>query len=115
MLKNGNIDRESLSKYEGKNLVVDNYIKPRNEVEIRLVSIWSNVFNIAEEKISINLNFFEIGGNSLIAINLSSKIYKEFNVKISIRNIFELPTISELAMIIFNLSENERVIEDIEI
>jgi len=115
ILKSGKVDMKSLSKCEIRNKIRNNYIKPRNEVEKKLVSIWSNIFNIDKEKICINLNFFEIGGNSLLAINLSAKIYKEFDIQISLGKIFELPTISELAMIIFNLSDQEKFVEEIEL
>ncbi len=53
--------------------------------------MWKDVLGI--EKIGINHNFFEAGGHSLKAFSLVSKIHKELNVEIPLKQIFNFPTI----------------------
>ncbi|MGD2093175.1 MAG: amino acid adenylation domain-containing protein, partial [Candidatus Aminicenantes bacterium] len=61
------------------------YIAPRNASEELLVNIWIEVLAIDNAQIGIDDNFFELGGNSLKAIRLISKIHKEFNREIPLR------------------------------
>jgi thioesterase domain-containing protein/acyl carrier protein len=108
---NGKIDRKSLPKPKieaGKK-----YIAPRNKDERRFVELWSEVLGIGIEKISIDANFFELGGHSLKATIMASKIYKEFNVKIPLIEIFKTPTIKELTHIIKNEEKERRIKKDI--
>jgi acyl carrier protein len=79
------------------------YTAPRNEVEKRLVEIWSEVmFSQKKEKnvIGIYSNFFELGGHSMNAIPIINSINNEFKVKMSIQNIYKTPTIIGLSDII---------------
>ena len=78
------------------------YIAPRNEIECKLVEIWSEVLGIDKEKISVDANFFELGGHSLKATILMSKIHKAFDVKIALAEIFKTPMIIDLGQTIKN-------------
>jgi amino acid adenylation domain-containing protein/non-ribosomal peptide synthase protein (TIGR01720 family)/FkbM family methyltransferase len=91
----GKIDRNRLPKPEFK--AGDEYIAPSNEIQQKLVSIWAEVLNLEEKVIGIDANFFRLGGHSLKAINLGYKIFKVFHLRIDIPEIFQLPTIRELA------------------
>jgi len=75
-----------------KKIEVEN---PRNEKDKKLLKIWQNVLN--DENIGINDNFFESGGHSLNAVKLLSLIYKEFNVSVTLINLFEKPTLKLLS------------------
>ncbi len=92
---NGKVDRKSLPDPDGNITTGTEYVAPRNEIEEKLVSIWSEVLGI--ERIGINDNFFELGGHSLKAINISAKINKELNVSVPLREMFKTPTIKGLA------------------
>jgi len=72
-------------------------IPPTNKIEEKLVNTWSEVLGIKREVIGINSNFFNLGGHSLRATLLVSKIYKEFNIKMTIAEVFARPRIKELA------------------
>jgi tyrocidine synthetase-3 len=95
---NGKINRKALPApgVEREN----DYVAPRDEVEKKLVGIWSEILGVDEEKISIDANFFHLGGHSLKATIISAKIHKEFNVKVPVVEIFKIPTIRELAQYI---------------
>jgi len=73
------------------------YAAPGDEVEAKLVETWADVLGIEKDIIGINDNFFQLGGHSLKATILVSKIHKIFNVKIPLTEIFKKPTISGLS------------------
>ena len=62
---------------------------------MKLAEIWQEV--LGREKVSVEANFFETGGHSLKAIQVISRIYKVFGVKIELRSLFEHPTIATLS------------------
>jgi amino acid adenylation domain-containing protein len=92
---NGKVDRRALPDAEPK--FAGDYIGPENELEEKLVKIWSEVLNIQSGIISIHSNFFDLGGHSLSATILVAKILKELNIKMSLVEMFEKPTVRQLA------------------
>ena len=100
---NGKLDKKSLPNPDfGANL--KQYEAPRNEVEEALVEIWSEVLGI--ENIGINHNFFEIGGHSLKATVLLSKIHKKLNKEIPLKELFKSPTIKGISEYLNEAQEN---------
>ena len=95
--QNGKIDKKSLPKVTLSESNAE-YIEPKTITESHLVDIWKELFNA--NKIGINYNFFDIGGDSLLSIKLSSIILAKFNVDINVGDIFDNPTIYELAKLI---------------
>jgi amino acid adenylation domain-containing protein len=91
----GKIDRKALPAPKIKKEA--EYIAPQNSIEKRLVEMWSEVLGIRKDIISINDTFFKLGGHSLKATILVSKISKEFNVNIPLVELFKTPTIKSLA------------------
>jgi amino acid adenylation domain-containing protein len=97
---NGKIDRKALPDPE---VVMDDSIEQLTPVEEKLLAIWTGVLNI--ERISRKSSFFQLGGSSLKAIQVISRIYKEFNVLIKLPDIFAAQTIAEQAMLITRLGK----------
>ena len=96
---NGKINRKIFSRLTSKLLTNDeNYTAPSNHIEELLVDIWE--FILKTKPISIHDNFFDLGGNSLDALKLSTHIYVDIKIKVSLGKLFEFPTIHELAKII---------------
>ena len=60
--------------------------------------IWQEV--LEREKVSVIDNFFELGGHSIKAVNILSRINKEFNMDINIKSIFNYPVLADLATLI---------------
>jgi acyl transferase domain-containing protein/acyl carrier protein len=81
------------------------YVAPRNQTEQTLADIWQNLFGI--EQVGVHDNFFDLGGHSLLAIQLVSRIRDALLVDLSMRSLFDAPTIDELALVILN-KEAER-------
>ncbi len=105
LTSNGKIDRKTVLESEFT-VETDEYTAPRCEVEEKLVEIWSEVLGIEKEKISINADFFQMGGHSLSAIQMVSMIHKELSVKIPLAEIFRITTIKEQAQTIKTAAEN---------
>jgi len=96
---NGKIDKKRLPDPERAGMVTETeYVAPGNEIESKLVEIWSSVLGLEKEKIGVRDNFFESGGHSLKAIRLASLIHREFEVKIALKDIFMKPSIHEIAI-----------------
>ncbi|UCH95995.1 MAG: hypothetical protein JSV88_03870, partial [Candidatus Aminicenantes bacterium] len=91
----GKVDKRALP--EPNDDVSETYTPPTNRIEEKLTTIWSDILSIPAEKISRDANFFEMGGHSLKAAVLMSKIHRYFNVKISLRDIFSCPFVKDLA------------------
>ncbi|MCP4157062.1 MAG: amino acid adenylation domain-containing protein, partial [bacterium] len=95
---NGKIDRKALSEPWETALGSAEFQAPTNEIEKKLVEIWRDVLGV--KPIGITDNFFEIGGHSLKAINLISKIKKVFQVELTLGLFFDKPFIKEQARLI---------------
>ena len=94
---NGKIDRRALIEEEQSGLEATRiYEGPRTYIEEELVAIWKEILGI--ERVGISDNFFEIGGHSLMAAQIISRVRKVFGVEIPLRGLFEEPTIEHLAM-----------------
>jgi acyl carrier protein len=65
-------------------------------MERTIAAIWQAVLRL--EKVGIHDNFFEVGGYSLLATQVISRINKAFQVELSLRSFFEEPTIAGLSM-----------------
>ncbi|MCU0287025.1 MAG: amino acid adenylation domain-containing protein [Acidobacteria bacterium] len=82
---------------------------PRNSIEMKLAKIWAEVLNIdsANHQIGIDDHFFHLGGHSLKATSLAARIYKEFNVKIPLKEFFQRSTIRQMAIYIKEAGKEE--------
>lgn len=74
------------------------FVAPRDEVERTIVEVGRSVLGI--EEIGVYDNFFEMGGSSLLAVQLVSRLREAFQQQISLRSLFERPTVAGLAEII---------------
>jgi amino acid adenylation domain-containing protein/thioester reductase-like protein len=92
---NGKIDRRALPKPEFQE-IENTFLAARTETEITLVQLWSEVLDV--EKVGINHNFFELGGNSLLTTKLILKLRSIFQVNLPLRVLFESPTVASLAI-----------------
>jgi acyl transferase domain-containing protein len=88
-----------------KPIVSAAYTSPSNEIEQVLVNIWQDFFGF--NRVGIDDDFFELGGDSLKASIFINKIHKKFNVKVPLAEFFEKSTIKSLALFLaYNIGEN---------
>ncbi|GAA0372815.1 non-ribosomal peptide synthase/polyketide synthase [Bacillus horti] len=91
---NGKVDRKALPSPQ--QVVSEGmYVAPRNSSELSLAKIWGEVLEIGQ--VGIHDNFFEIGGHSLKAMTLVAHIHRELNIELTLREIFQYPTVRQLA------------------
>jgi len=93
---NGKIDRKRLPVPQAmsRERSVDS-IPARNGTEQRLSELWSGLLHI--EKPGIRENFFDLGGHSLLLVQLHAQLKREFNTNIAVVDLFRYPTIEALA------------------
>lgn len=90
------------------------YVPPENDLQERLVQIWSGILGVKE--IGIKDNFFELGGHSLMATELIAIIMDEFLIEIEMNELFDCLTILEMAeMIKIKLSNLIELMDDNEV
>ncbi|WP_199304817.1 non-ribosomal peptide synthetase [Coleofasciculus sp. FACHB-125] len=93
---NGKVDRRALPAVDTLSFdIKEDYVAPRDRVEEALAEIWAKV--LGKEQVSVHDNFFELGGHSLLATQLTSRIRDAFQIELSVRNLFESPTVASLA------------------
>ncbi len=92
---NGKIDRKALPEPEDQGGSV---IPPRNGMETRMAEIWADILDVEKESVSIDDNFFQRGGHSLKATQLLARIHKEFDVKVTLAEIFQKPRLDDLTL-----------------
>jgi acyl carrier protein len=95
LTRNGKIDKKALPDPESSESHTELHEDAETETEKALSAIWINLLEL--ESISLNDNFFNVGGDSLLAVRLISLIRKEMGVEVRISDLFEHPTVKSLA------------------
>lgn len=99
---NGKVNRRALPEPDFTLTSLDQYVAPRDHLEKRLVEIWADVLALDKERISIDDNFFAMGGHSLRATIMAARVHEEFSVKILLSEFFKKPFIRALAESMFS-------------
>jgi amino acid adenylation domain-containing protein len=96
---NGKVDYTALSK-RVRPLVParDEYVAPQTRVEHLLVDLWHKV--LAAERVGVTDNFFDLGGQSLVATRLLSRVRETFKTNITMGQFFDNPTVAGLAALV---------------
>lgn len=93
---NGKVDRVALPEPNAQNTLRDEeFIRPRTPIEQRLATTLCSLLSLSE--VSVNDNFFLLGGHSLLGTQLIVKIRSTFGVDLALRTLFDAPTIAELS------------------
>ena len=101
---NGKIDYQALPTPEQTRPELEQlYIAPRSHLEQKLAAIWTEVLGL--ERIGINDNFFDLGGHSLLITQLLAKVRNTFDLELPLKDLFNAPTIADLAK---KLGEEEK-------
>jgi thioesterase domain-containing protein len=96
---NGKVDRRALPDVDRATLSKsDQYVGPRTPTERVLTEIWTRALHL--ERIGVFDNFFEVGGNSLTATRVMSRVCSMLNVELPLRALFESPTIADFAQVV---------------
>ena len=93
---NGKIDRKALPKPD-YHADVSQFVAPRTETEKNIATIWSQVLGV--KTVGVHDNFFEMGGHSLLAAQIVSRL-KKSGQAVALRDLFQTPTVAELSSIL---------------
>lgn len=91
----GEVDRSALSLMDTR-FATSDYLAPRTPLEEKLVKIWSQILWLDQE-IGIRDNFFDMGGHSLLSVQLFSEVEKYLGRKLSPSILLKLSTVEEMA------------------
>jgi non-ribosomal peptide synthetase component F/acyl carrier protein len=92
----GKVNRRALPEPDwSRSTLHGDFVAPRTPTEKSLAEIWSDVLNI--DQVGVHDNFFDLGGNSLSAIRLTSRVRDRLSAELPLIAIFTAPTVAELA------------------
>jgi acyl carrier protein len=95
----GKVDRKALPRPDcTRPDLAEPYLAARTPTEQFLAGIWAEVFKV--ERIGVHDNFFDLGGHSLLATMVIARINKRAPIAVSLRSLFQCPTIAALAKFI---------------
>jgi amino acid adenylation domain-containing protein len=107
LTSNGKIDRRALAASDRERTSREEFVAPRNSIERKLAEIWSELLGIEQVDVndrflvSIHDHFFDLGGHSLMAVRMFSRVREAFGVELPLNLIFtSAPTIAGLAQAI---------------
>ena len=93
----GKIDRQKLSEVDKEFILIEQEDQVNLSVADTLVAIWSDVLRL--DQVGIHDNFFKIGGDSIISIQIVAKARNQ-GIHLTVKDIFNYPTIAQLSLII---------------
>jgi len=95
----GKVDKKSLPVPEGIRRNEERpFVAPRSPLEQELAAIWTNLLGV--DNPGVEDDFFETGGQSILATQLVAALSERYGVEVSLRRVFEQPTIAALAVAI---------------
>ena len=102
---NGKIDRKALPAPDANSLQIQNsYLAPKTPIEEIIAAIWAEV--LGRERVGRRDNFFAIGGHSLLAGQVISRLRTDFKIQLPFSTIFNSPTVTDLAEAITQFQKN---------
>jgi amino acid adenylation domain-containing protein len=108
LTSHGKIDRRALPAPDAERpALAEAFVAPRTPAEKSLAAIWTKLLGV--NRIGINDNYFELGGDSLLATQLASQVRSVFEIELPLVELFRHPTLAEMAT-----SIEEAIIEQME-
>lgn len=100
---NGKIDKNAL--IELNFIATRSYVAPQNAIEKQLCEIWAESLQMDHAELGVHDDFFQLGGNSILAIKLLGKINSIFSIECNVSSVFECKNISNLSKVISTMSK----------
>jgi len=99
LIPSGKVDRKCLPVPDYlRPEMITTYVGPSTDTEHAIAIIWKKILNLKE--VGVHDNFFDLGGYSLLATQIMSRINQLFNVQLPLRRLFEAGTIASMAEIV---------------
>jgi len=109
---NGKLDRQALPAPDDAAIPARAYEAPLGDTEIAIAGIWQQLLNV--DQVGRHDHFFELGGHSLLAVQLVVRMRETFGVDISLKSLFERPSLSQLADLATSLQLTLYATDDME-
>ncbi|MDZ8079245.1 MAG: amino acid adenylation domain-containing protein [Nostoc sp. DcaGUA01] len=107
---NGKVDRRALPIPDGDRPELEEvYVAPRSEMEQAIAKVWQEVLQL--ENVGINDNFFDLGGHSLLIVQVNNQLRTIFKQDIPVVTMFQNPTIHSLARYLSQTIDEKPVFE----
>ncbi|MGH7794616.1 MAG: AMP-binding protein [Candidatus Binatia bacterium] len=101
----GKVDRRALPPYGRARPELENpFVAPENSVEQTLAGIWAEVIGL--DQIGIHDNFLDLGGHSLAASRIISRVIDTFRVELPVQSLLEAPTVAKMTLVITQNQSN---------
>ena len=97
--RNGKVDKHRLPNPE-EYWVAKEYVAPRSEIEREIAEIWQSVLKV--DQISVVDSFFDVGGHSLLAVQIVSRVKEKYQIDFSMRRLMEIASIEGMASYVEN-------------
>ena len=96
---NGKVDKRALPAPEHRSqTMAAGHVAPRNDKEERIAKIWGQLLNVPG--IGVHDNFFDLGGHSLIGIQLLARVEEQFGKRLPLNSLFQAPTVAAFAKLV---------------
>jgi amino acid adenylation domain-containing protein len=105
---NGKVDRKALPAPDLAGMAAVGQVAPTNETERRMLVIWEKALGVSN--LGTTANFFDVGGHSLLAAQLLSRIEQEFGKKLPLTALFQAPTVRDFATLVTEKAEISHVV-----
>jgi aryl carrier-like protein len=103
---NGKVDRRALPALGGVIAAFEkSFEAPRTPAEAKMADLWRDLLEV--QRVGVHDNFFELGGHSLLMTQLVSRIKTSFGVELTLRALFEAPTLAEMTQAILSKQMEE--------
>ncbi|HLF03654.1 MAG TPA: AMP-binding protein [Dehalococcoidia bacterium] len=113
LLPNGKVNRLALPAPDHTRPELETpFLAPRTPVEEELAGIWAQVLGL--DRAGVDDNFLELGGDSLLAMQVISRVIKAFKVNLPLHALFAAPTVAQMAVVVTQHQANQAKIEDVE-
>lgn len=109
---NGKIDRKALPPPRNEKSVTSTaaYVQPENELQKTIAVIWQDVLSLSQ--VGMEDNFFDIGGHSLLVVQVLDRLRKEIDTPVKMMDMFRFPTISSLGNYLGQSGTEDSNLED---
>jgi len=110
LLPSGKVNRRALPAPDHTRPELETpFLGPRTPVEEELAGIWAQVLGL--DRVGVDDNFLELGGDSLLAMQVISRVIKAFKVNLPLHTLFAAPTVARMAVVVAQHQANQAKIE----
>lgn len=106
ILPSGKVDRKTLINLELKHIPSQKFL---NSLEDFISKIWADVLQVCSNKIHSSINFFEIGGGSLTAVQVAIRLSHHYHCQVPIQLLFEYQTLEKYAKSLLKLIDKKHI------